>query len=173
MSQLELGPEGWRLRSIEPSDDAAIAAIIRAVMTEFGATGARFAITDPEVDAMAAAFARPGRAYFVLVDPAGLVQGGAGVAPLKDGDPGTCELQKMYLLPAGRGRGRGRRLAERCIEAARALGYRRCYLETLTGMDAAQRLYRKLGFEPLTAPLGCTGHSGCDQWFARDLGALS
>ena len=40
---------------------------------------------------------------------------------------------------------------------------------TLTGMDAAQRLYRKFGFEPLCGPLGKTGHFGCDRYFARAL----
>ena len=37
-----------------------------------------------------------------------------------------------------------------CIDAARRLGYRRCYLETLTGMDAAMRLYERMGFEVQT-----------------------
>ena len=42
----------WRLRPIEPGDDAAIAAIIRTVMPQFGASGEGFAINDPEVDWM-------------------------------------------------------------------------------------------------------------------------
>jgi putative acetyltransferase len=38
-----------------------------------------------------------------------------------------------------------------------------------TGLDAAQALYRKHGFTPLCAPMGSTGHHGCDRWFIRDL----
>ena len=41
----------------------------------------------------------------------------------------------MYLLPAARGHGIGRRLLEMCVDAARGLGYRTCYLETLAQMD--------------------------------------
>jgi putative acetyltransferase len=57
----------------------------------------------------------------------------------------------------------------RCLDAARGFGFKRCYLETLTGMDAAQALYRKHGFTPLCAPMGSTGHHGCDRWFIREL----
>jgi len=48
----------FQIRPIEPSDDAAMAAIIREVMPEFGADGPGFAIHDEEVDCMAEAYAR-------------------------------------------------------------------------------------------------------------------
>jgi putative acetyltransferase len=156
------------IRPIESRDDAAVASIIRTVMPEFGAGGAGFAIHDAEVDAMAAAYARPRSAYFV-VEIDGCVVGGCGIAPLEHGDPDVCELRKMYFLPQARGIGAGRAMIERCLDAARSLGYRRCYIETLTGMDAAQALYRRNGFEPLGAPMGDTGHHGCDRWFIRAL----
>ena len=73
------------IRPIEARDDAAMAAIIRAVMPEFGATGCGFAINDPEVDWMHRAYAAPRSAYFV-VERDGAVQGGGGVAPLESGD---------------------------------------------------------------------------------------
>lgn len=158
----------FTLRAIEPRDDAAVAAIIRQVMPEFGAGGAGFAIHDPEVDAMSAAYAHPRSGYFV-VEVDGKVAGGGGVAPLEHGEPDTCELRKMYFLPAARGLGAGGALIERCLEAARAFGFTRCYLETLTGMDAAQRLYRRFGFSPLCSPIGKTGHYGCDRWYIRAL----
>jgi putative acetyltransferase len=75
----------------------------------------------------------------------------------------------MYLLGEVRGRGQGRRLLQQCIAAARQFGYRRCYLETLTGMDAAQHLYTDAGFKALCGPLGATGHFACDRYFALDL----
>jgi putative acetyltransferase len=145
-----------------------MASIIRTVMTEFGASRPGFAIHDAEVDAMSVAYARPGGAYFVL-DVDGRVLGGGGIAPLEGGDLHTCELRKMYFLPEARGRGAGRELLGRCVEAARELGYMRVYLETLTGMDAARHLYAAAGFRALAKPMGATGHFGCDRWFALDL----
>ena len=156
------------LRPIRAGDDAAVAAIIRAVMTEFDAVGAGFAINDAEVDAMTAAYSRPGAAYFV-VEFDGRVVGGGGVAPLQGGEPGVCELRKMYLLEEIRGMRMGERLLRHCLDAARGFGYRVCYLETLTDMDVAQRLYQKLGFRRLPAALGATGHSGCNRYYALDL----
>ena len=75
----------------------------------------------------------------------------------------------MYFLGEGRGHGRGRRMLQHCIDIARKFGYRRCYLETLTGMDAAQHLYVTAGFKALCGPLGATGHFACDRYFALDL----
>lgn len=156
-------------RPIEPRDDAAMAAVIRTVMPEFGADGPGFALHDPEVDHLSRAYAVPGAAYFVVVDEGGRVLGGGGVAALEGGEPGVCELRKMYFLPAARGKGLGEALLRHCLRVAKDLGYRTCYLETLTGMDQALRLYGKLGFRPLCAPLGRTGHGGCDRWFALEL----
>lgn len=156
-------------RPIRPEDDAAVAAIIRQVMPEFGADGPGFALHDPEVDHMSAAYSIPGAAYFVVVVEGGKVVGGAGVAALDGGEPGVCELRKMYFLPEVRGKGTGEALLRHCLTTAKDLGYRTCYLETLTGMDQAIRLYTKVGFKPLCAPLGRTGHGGCDRWFALAL----
>ncbi len=158
----------FQIRLIEARDDAAVAAIIRAVMPEFGADGPGFAIHDPEVAAMSGAYAPPGRAYFV-VEREGVVAGGGGIAALEGSTPDVCELRKMYFLPSLRGLGAGTALMQRCLDAARSLGYRRCYIETLTGMDAAQALYLKSGFTPLRAPLGSTGHFACDRYFIRSL----
>lgn len=160
--------ETFLIRPIEPSDNAAMAAIIRSVMPEFGADGPGFAIHDAEVDTMSQAYAQPRCSYFV-VERDGVVIGGGGVAPLEGGEPEVCELRKMYFLPAARGIGAGTAMMQRCLDAARAHGFKRCYLETLTGMDAARALYRRSGFTPLCAPMGGTGHFSCDHFFIREL----
>ena len=157
-----------QIRPIEPRDDAGMASIIRTVMPEFGATGCGFAINDPEVDWMSRAYAQPQCAYFVVEDE-GVVLGGGGIAPLEGGDAATCELRKMYFLPAARGRGAGAAMMERCLEAARELGFRQCYLETLSGMDAAMKLYERSGFRRIDAPMGDTGHGGCNTFYLRAL----
>ena len=156
------------IRPIRQDDDATMATIIRTVMPEFGATGSGFAISDPEVDWMSRAYAEPRHAYFV-VEHADRVIGGAGVAPLVGGDHDICELRKMYFLPEARGLGAGTAMMARCLNAARAFGFRRCYLETLTGMDAAMRLYQRSGFQRIDHALGATGHGGCDLFFTLDL----
>jgi putative acetyltransferase len=156
------------IRPIEPADDPAMASIIRAVMPEFGADGPGFAIHDPEVSAMHDAYVGPRHAYFVVTEGERVV-GGGGVAPLTGGDASTCEVRKMYFLPEARGTGAGRALLAHCLEVARVRGFTHCYLETLTGMDAAQRLYEKLGFKRLDAPLGATGHTSCNRWYRLSL----
>lgn len=156
------------IRPIAASDDAAIAAIIRRVMPEFGAGGDGFAINDPEVDWMCKAYATPHSTYFV-VERDGIVEGGGGVAPLKGGDGGTCELRKMYFLPTLRGLGAGAALMTLCLDAARGFGFSQCYLETLHGMDAAMKLYGRTGFQRIETPLGDTGHGGCNTFYLLPL----
>jgi putative acetyltransferase len=158
----------YTIRPITSADNAAVASVIRTVMPEFGASGPGFAIHDAEVDDMMTAYAAPGCTYFV-VEREGRVCGGGGIAPLAGDESGTCELRKMYFLPELRGLGAGGELIARCLEYARRLGYRRCYLETLTGMDAAQRLYEKHGFARIPNALGNTGHFGCNRFYARPL----
>lgn len=162
------GVSPFVLRAITSRDDAAMAAVIRAVMPEFGAGGAGFAINDPEVDWMTRAYSAPRHAYFV-VEREGVVLGGGGVAPLADGDAHTCELRKMYFLPEARGLGAGAALMQRCLDTARGFGFAHCYLETLTGMDAAMRLYERSGFARIDAPMGATGHGGCNVFYLRGL----
>lgn len=158
----------FEIRPIRAGDDAAMADVIRTVMPEFGATGSGFAISDPEVDWMSRAYAAPRHAYFAL-ERDGRVVGGAGVAPLAGGDADVCELRKMYFLPEARGSGAGAAMMARCLDAARGFGFARCYLETLTGMDAAMRLYERSGFRRIDAPLGATGHGGCNRFYLLDL----
>ena len=161
-------PDTLHIRPIEPRDDARMAEIIRTVMPEFGACGSGFAINDPEVDWMSRAYSAPRSAYWV-VERDGVVEGGGGVAPLEGGDADTCELRKMYFLPSVRGLGAGADIMRRSLDAARAFGFKQCYLETLTGMDAAMRLYERSGFRRIDAPMGDTGHGGCNTFYLMAL----
>ena len=160
--------DSWSIRPIRAEDDPRMAAIIRSVMPEFGASGCGFAINDPEVDWMSRAYAAPRSAYFV-VEREGVVLGGGGVAPLEGGPEDTCELRKMYFLPQARGLGAGSAMMERCLQAARGFGFTQCYLETLCGMDAAMRLYERSGFRRIDGPMGATGHGGCNTFYVLDL----
>ena len=72
----------------------------------------------------------------------------AGCAALRPLDNGACELRRVFVRPAWRGHGTGRRLVQHAIDAARRAGYAELRLETLGRMRAASALYSALGFQP-------------------------
>lgn len=158
----------FHLRPIEAEDDEIAATIIRGVMSEFTCVGPGYSIGDPELAAMSAAYADERNQFFVLTR-AGTVVGCGGFGELAGEDGSICELRKMYLSPEARGYGMGKQLLEHCLRAAKTAGYRKMYLETVVRMTAANQLYRHYGFQELPAPLGATGHSGCDAFFLREL----
>ena len=73
----------------------------------------------------------------------------AGCIALREMDAARCELKRLYVRPAFRGRGLGRRLTETVIAAAREIGYREMLLDTLPFLREAQRLYRSVGFREI------------------------
>lgn len=162
-------PDDFILRPIQPIDNQQVARIIRTVMTEFGAVGEGYSIMDPEVDDMHGAYDGPHTAFYVVAQKreGGDVFGCGGIGPLVGGEAGICELKKMYFLPALRGLGFGQKMVTVCLEKAKELGYRQCYLETVVRMVQANHLYHKMGFEKICGPMGATGHGGCDSWYVK------
>lgn len=158
----------FTIRRIQKQDNPQLARIIRDVMTEFQAVGEGYSINDPEVDDIFGNYRDKRSCYYVIVLNDKVV-GGGGIGPLTGGDKSTCELRKMFFLPATRGLGLGRRLLLQLMDDAKKRGYKRCYLETLDRMWGANELYRKNGFELLEKPLGKTGHCSCDRWYLLNL----
>ena len=156
------------IREIQKKDNPTIAAIVRDVLMEMGAPKVGTAYADPYLDSLFEVYTVPKSIYFVI-EKDGKIIGGAGVMQLDNSDENICELQKMYLLPEGRGLGLGKFLIDNCIEKAKEFGFESCYIETMTYMEDAQKLYKKVGFYNLDKQLGNTGHSSCQVWMLKKL----
>ena len=87
-----------------------------------------------------------GRGAFLVIYQAGTPVGCGAVRRV---DAVTAELKRMYVSPAVRGKGLGRRLVAALETEARALGARRLILETGVRQTAAVALYRATGFRPI------------------------
>ena len=157
-----------RIRYIEKSDNTKIAAVIRKVIIEIGATKTGNAYEDEELDAMFEAYEKDRFIYFV-VENVKQIFGGASIAPLKNGDPLICELQKMYFHPEAREKGLGKQMIQRCIDFAKVSNFKLCYIETMQNMKDAQKLYIKTGFKYIDDSLGNTGYSSCPIWILKTL----
>jgi ribosomal protein S18 acetylase RimI-like enzyme len=102
-----------------------------------------------ELSGLPGRYATPAGALLLARDAAGGPVGCVALRPLAM--PGCSEMKRLYVDPNGRGLGVGRALMDAVIAAARAIGYREIWLDTLPTMAAAQNLYRSAGFEPTQA----------------------
>lgn len=148
------------IRPIKREDNPHIARVIRKVLVDLGVPQVGTAYADKALDCMFETYQNDRAAYFV-VEENNVIIGGAGVAQLQNYDGNVCELQKMYYLEAARGRGVGTAMMKLCLETAKTFKYDQCYLETMTYMKAAQKLYKRSGFNYIEGPLGDTGHFSC------------
>ncbi|MEP7318422.1 MAG: GNAT family N-acetyltransferase [Panacibacter sp.] len=160
--------QAYNIRPLKKEDNQVLAAIIRTVLAEFKANKPGTVYFDPTTDDLFTLFKTNNAAYFVA-EVNGEIIGGAGIFPTPNLPEGCCELVKLYLSSAARGKGLGKELILKCFETAMQYGYKSVYLETMPELSTAVGLYEKLGFGYLNGPLGNSGHFGCDIWMVKHL----
>ncbi len=138
------------IRKIVADDNAALAIIIRSALKEFNANKPGTVYFDNTTDSLSEIFKVKKSAYFVLPE-------------------NTCELVKMYLSKKFRKKGFGQMLLEKCMAEAMKTGFEKMYIETMPELTNAISMYEKNGFQFIYAPLGNSGHTGCDVWMIKSL----
>lgn len=103
-----------------------------------------------ELAALPGKYAEP-RGTIILAEGGNEVLGCVALRPIIEPGSGAhggaaCEMKRLFVRPAGRGRGVGGGLVSRILEEARARGYAAMLLDTLSSMTDAVRLYRSFGF---------------------------
>ena len=134
--------------------------LVRDVLAEFGLEFGKGAKTDDELLHLPASY-DGGR--FWVAERAGEILGTAGVFPVA---PGTFELRKMYLRPASRGLGIGKRLLDEALRWTKANGGTRMVLDTTHQMTRAIAFYEANGFVRDDKEIR---GSRCSRGYARDL----
>ena len=157
----------YNIREIEARDNKNVENVIRMCLIEFGANHEGTAWADPDLGRFSEIYNTVGNKYWIAEDENGKIVGGVGIGKLK-GIENVCELQKMYCLPDARGTGISHDLIKIALEYAKKY-YKRCYLETLENMIAAQKFYEKYEFMRLSKPLVDTGHFACDVCYVKNL----
>jgi ribosomal protein S18 acetylase RimI-like enzyme len=144
---------GIRIRDARVEDRAAVSAVTLAAYGQFAATmepeawagldaavRAALASTDATVQRMVAE--RDGEVVgsVMLYPPASDAYGGHTAALT------APELRLLAVAPAARGAGVGKALVEECVRRARGMGAAELGLHTSRSMEAALRMYERMGF---------------------------
>lgn len=156
------------ITTIQPADDSALASMIRGVFDEYNAPTEGTVYVDPTTDHLSEVFKNEGAVLFVA-KRGDKVVGSCGLYPTEGLPEGHVELVKFYISGEARGTGIGRLFMEKCYDQAKSLGYTHIYLESLPAFSKAISIYEKQGFELLSAPLGNSGHTGCDIWMLKKI----
>jgi putative acetyltransferase len=136
--------ESFRLRPVTARDVPDVVALVTEVLAEFGLAFGKGSETDDAVHSLPQSYEAVGGAFWVA-EREGHLLGTCGIGPIAPGES-TFELRKMYLRPAARGAGVGRRLLEAAIAFAREHGAKRVVLDTTHEMTDAIRFYERAGF---------------------------
>jgi GNAT superfamily N-acetyltransferase len=131
------------------AEDRATVESVRTLFVEYASSlgfSLCFQNFDQELEGLPGAYRRPeGRLLLARIG-----EEDAGCVALRKTGLEICEMKRLYVRPALRGHGVGRRLALAAIAAARDIGYSTVRLDTVEPlMPEAVALYRQLGFHPI------------------------
>ena len=161
--------ENTVFREIKYEDNPALAGVIKSTMEEFKINKPGTIYYEPTTDHLFELFqSTPGSNYFV-VELNDEIAGGAGIFPTDQLPEGVCELVKMYIAPAARGKGIAKELIRLCITRAKELNYHTIYLESMVELKKAVKLYEYFGFQYLDKPMGNSRHTSTDTWMIKDI----
>ena len=125
---------------------------VRALFLEYAealAVDLCFQNFDAELHGLPGEYAGP-RGALLVAKVDGVFAGCCAIRPLDSADyANACEMKRLYVRPAFRGLGLGRKLAEGILELAQQADYACVLLDTLDDMESARALYEDLGFEPI------------------------
>lgn len=144
-----LHPSPTPIRPVRSADDlAATVALFRAYAASL-AVDLAYQDFEAELATMPGRYARPAGELLLAREDGGAPIGCVALRALES--PGICEMKRLYVAPAGRGTGLGRRLVDAILGVAERIGHREVRLDTLPSMTAALALYGAFGFEPTEA----------------------
>lgn len=155
-------------REIKQEDNLPLATIIRRTMEEFKINKPGTVYFEATTDYLFELFQSVTGSYYFVVELNDEIVGGAGIFPTDQLPDGICELVKMYLAPAARGKGIAKELINRCINTARSLNYHGIYLETMIELKQALRLYEYFDFKYLDKSMGNSEHI-TDLWMLKTM----
>jgi len=123
-------------------------AAVRELFVEYAAElghDLAFQEFDEEVETLPGVYAPPGGCLLLAREGDDWV----GCVGLRGSSETICEMKRMYVRPAWRRQGVGRRLTEEIVRIAAEIGYERMRLDTLAPMAPARRLYESIGFRQI------------------------
>jgi len=131
-----------KLRPANNKDCENIASLVYGILREYDLKPDP-ACTDADIKDIESSYFGRGGKFFVLETEDGSIVGAYGLYLINEQ---TCELRKMYLHKAHRGKGLGKFLLDDALSKARQLGFERMILETASVLKEAIALYKSYGF---------------------------
>ena len=133
------------IRDWQPEDRHAAAEVIKTVLEEYGLPWQPES-ADRDAIEVESAYLEAGGEFWIVEQDSTIV-GTAAYQPIARGHR-AVEIRKMYLLPRIRGKGLGKYLLTRLEHAIAVKDYQEIWLETVSILKEAVKLYELNGYQP-------------------------